>query len=76
MNNICHCCIAVAMRAGKLDNLVASFSTRSLNQITTSTAPASVGSERPQRKRKRTEEEHPFQQIEDEEALQSEHLTS
>ena len=52
------------MRAGKLDNLVASFSTRSLNQITTSTAPASVGSERPQR------------QIEDEEALQSEHLTS
>ena len=62
--------------AGKLDNMVASFSTRSLNQITTSTAPASVGSERPPRKRKRAEEEHPFQQIEDEEALQSEHLTS
>lgn len=75
-NNVCHHCIAVAMRAGKLDNLVASFSTRSLNQITTSTAPASVGSKRPPRKRKRTEEEHPFQQIEDEEALQSEHLTS
>lgn len=64
------------MRAGKLDNLVASFSTRSLNQITTSTAPASVGSKRPPRKRKGTEEEHPFQQTEDEEALQSEHLTS
>ena len=47
-----------------------------MNQITTSTAPASVGSKRPPRKRKRTEEEHPFQQIEDEEALQSEHLTS
>lgn len=75
-NNICHHRIAVAMRAGKLDNLVASFSTKSLNQITTSTAPKSVGSKRPARKRKRTEEEHPFQQIEDEEALQSEHQTS
>ena len=52
-NNVCHHCIAVAMRAGKLDDLVASFSTRSLNQITTSTAPASVGSKRPPRKRKR-----------------------
>lgn len=75
-NNICHHCIAAAMRAGKFDNLVASFSTRSLNQMTISTAPTSVGSKRPPKIRKRTEEEHPFQQTEDEKALQSEPLTS
>ncbi|PFX17303.1 hypothetical protein AWC38_SpisGene18370 [Stylophora pistillata] len=75
-NNICHHCIAAAMRAGKFDDLVASFSTRSWNQMTTSTAPTSVGSKRPPKIRKRTEEEHPFQQTEDEKALQAEPLTS
>ena len=74
-NNICHHCITVAMRAGKLENLVASFSTRSISQITTSTAPSSEGSKRPPRKRSRTEEEYPLQQIEDDKALQSERLT-
>lgn len=44
--------------------------------MTTSTAPTSVGSKRPPKIRKRTEEEHPFQQTEDEKALQSEPLTS
>lgn len=75
-NNICHHCIAAAMRAGKFDDLVASFSTRSRNQMTTSTAPTSVDSKRPPKIRKRTEEGHPFQQTEDEKALQSEPLTS
>ena len=49
---------------------------RSLSCETWVLETASVGSKRPPRKRKGTEEEHPFQQIEDEEALQSQHLTS
>lgn len=63
-NSLCHHCIGVAMKTGKLDSLVSNFSGRSLTRITTSSAPASVGSKMPPRKRQRSEEERPSQRNE------------
>jgi len=69
-------CLYVPVFHQKHNIPVASFSTRSLSQITTSTTLSSIASKRPPRKRQSTEEEYPSQQIEDEGALQSEPLTS
>lgn len=73
-NSLCHHCIAVAMKTGTLDSLVSSFSGTSLTRITTSSAPASVGSKMPPKKRQRSEEVH--LQHSEEELLQPVQLTS
>ena len=55
-NSLCHHCIAVAMKTGKLDGLVSSFSGRSITWITTTSARASVGSKMPPKKCQRSED--------------------
>lgn len=60
-NSLCHHCIAVAIKTGKLNSLVSNFTGRSLTRITTSSAPTSVGSNMPPNKRQRSEEEVPSQ---------------
>ena len=74
-NNLCHHCIAVATKTGNLNSLVANFKGRNLTSVATSSAPASVGSKMPPRKRQRTIEVMPSQQSDDE-VLQPEQLTS
>lgn len=49
-NSLCHHCIAVAIKTGKLNSLVSNFTGRSLTRITTSSAPTSVGSKMPPKK--------------------------
>ena len=60
-NSLCHHCIAVAIKTGKLNSLVSNFTGRSLTRITTSSAPTSVGSKMLPKKRQRSEEEVPSQ---------------
>ena len=59
-NSLCHHCIAVAIKTGKLNSLVSNFTGRSLPRITSS-APTSVGSKMLPKKRQRSEEEVPSQ---------------
>lgn len=73
-NSLCHHCIAVAIKTGKLNSLVSNFTGRSLTRITSS-APTSVGSKMPPKKRQRSEEEVPSQRRA-EELLQPVQLSS
>ena len=52
-NNICHHCVAVAIHTERVEQIVASFPGRSLTQVSTSSAPKSVGTKVPPRKRPR-----------------------
>ena len=60
-NSLCHHCIAVAIKTGKLNSLESNFTGRRLTRITTSSALTSVGSKMLPKKRQRSEEEVPSQ---------------
>lgn len=50
-NNVCHHCVTVAIHTERVEQIVASFPGRSLTQVSTSSAPKSVGSKVPPHKR-------------------------
>lgn len=58
-NSLCHHCIAVAIKTGKLNSLVSNFTGRSLTRITTSSAPTSVGSKMPPKNAKEVKKRYP-----------------
>ena len=66
-NNLCHHCVAVAIRTERVEQIVTSFSGRSLTRVSTSSAPKSVGTKVPPRKRPREEAALPPQASLDEE---------
>jgi hypothetical protein len=53
----------VAIQASKLDKVVTTVPVRSLTRLSTSSAPPSVGSKKPPRKRKRSEDVRPSQHL-------------
>ena len=66
-NNICHHCVAVAIHTERVEQIIASFPGRSLTHVSTSSAPRSVGTKVPPRKRPREEAALPPQASVDEE---------
>ena len=65
--NICHHCVAVAIHTERVEQIIASFPGRSLTRVSTSSAPKSVGTKVPPRKRPREEAALPPQASVDEE---------
>ena len=66
-NNICHHCVAVAIHTERVEQIIASFPGRSLTRVSTSSAPKSVGTKLPPRKRPRKKAALPPQASVDEE---------
>ena len=66
-NNICHHCVAVAIHTERVEQIVASFPGRSLTRVSTSSAPKSVGTKVPPRKRPREQAALPPQATVDKE---------